>query len=227
MMKLNKIWFLTSFCLFERTGVFNYIPTLIAFLTVAIFPASPSNSAVNVVIQKMSLRRSTCGGSPLSRWISDHSSWELGCKNHAQRVIMDLSAAEWDVGSGTKWAIGGTWWIMEGSQSLASDGIATLRAHEPERAGQRTECQWSTARWQYKQRPAKWGAPEKLKMRWRATAFSGLVHDVHEREDRHVAGMLSTIYRKSYSGLASEDLCGRTLGWTLHPIEKTFPIIIT
>jgi hypothetical protein len=35
------------------------------------------------------------------------------------------------------------------------------------------------------------------------------------------------VYRVSHSGLASEDLCGRALGWTLHPTEKTFPIIIT
>jgi hypothetical protein len=34
-------------------------------------------------------------------------------------------------------------------------------------------------------------------------------------------------YRVSHSGLASEDLCGRTLGWTLHHIEKTFLRIIT
>jgi hypothetical protein len=33
--------------------------------------------------------------------------------------------------------------------------------------------------------------------------------------------------RVSHSGLASEDLCDSAVGWTLHPIEKTFPIIIT
>jgi hypothetical protein len=31
----------------------------------------------------------------------------------------------------------------------------------------------------------------------------------------------------SHSALASEDLCGRALGWIMHPIEKTFPIIVT
>jgi hypothetical protein len=39
--------------------------------------------------------------------------------------------------------------------------------------------------------------------------------------------LVCRIYRVSHSGLASEDLCRRALGWTLYPIEKTFPIIIT
>jgi hypothetical protein len=40
-------------------------------------------------------------------------------------------------------------------------------------------------------------------------------------------GQIECLYRMFHSGLASEDLWGRALGWTLHPIEKTFPIIIT
>jgi hypothetical protein len=40
-------------------------------------------------------------------------------------------------------------------------------------------------------------------------------------------GIIVALYRVFHSGLASEDLCGRALGRTLHPRKQTFPIIIT